>query len=242
MVQVMKEKKFMGKIKLIIITMFIGLGINAQIYNPTKGEIVFREISKIIDRKMFDETMKVSKQKFKESLKKSLLKEENNTGREKEIEQMVELSSNMLDTTAFLEDSTQTYKQKFDNATVVNFLLQNNEIINEYDATDLPLNSLIIKISEDRKSKKTISGYDCYKVTYEYKENNEYADEDYKIYAENTIYKREMWVTDKIKSLYHPVIYEKAILEKYYPLDILETQSDIKGFERRFRLEKIELK
>lgn len=51
-----------------------------------------------------------------------------------------------------------------------------------------------------------------------------------------------MWVTDKIKSLYHPIVFDKAILEKYYPLEILETQNDIRGFERRFRLEKIELK
>ncbi|WP_294284761.1 hypothetical protein [uncultured Chryseobacterium sp.] len=100
----------------------------------------------------------------------------------------------------------------------------------------------ILKISEDKKNKKIIKGYDCYKVIYEYKENNENADDDYSKYAENTIYQQEMWVTDKIKSLYHPIVFDKAILEKYYPLEILETQNDIRGFERRFRLEKIELK
>ena len=92
-----------------------------------------------------------------------------------------------------------------------------------------------------KKSKKIINGYECYKVKYEYKENNEDANQDYKAYAVNIIYKREMWVTDKIKSLFHPIILGKSILEKYYPLEILETQNDIKGFERRFILNEITL-
>lgn len=50
MVQAKKEKKYMGKYKLLIVIMFIGLGINAQIYKPVKGEIVFRETSKITDK------------------------------------------------------------------------------------------------------------------------------------------------------------------------------------------------
>lgn len=38
----------------------------------------------------------------------------------------------------------------------------------------------------------------------------------------------EMWVTEKIKSIYHPAFKIKEILEKYYPLAIVETQSDVK--------------
>ncbi|MCY1662677.1 hypothetical protein [Chryseobacterium sp. SL1] len=213
----------MEKHKLIIIMILIGLGINAQIYKSAKGEIVFRETSIITNKKLFDESLKTAKENFKESLIKSLLKEEENTGKEKEIEEMCNLSADALEM-IYTEDSTEMYVYKF-----------------EDNLQDFSKN-IILKVSEDKKSKKIIKGYDCYKVIYQYKENNEHADEEYKIYAKNTIYRREMWVTEKIKSLYHPIVFDKIILEKYYPLEILETQSDIKGFERRFKLEKIELK
>ncbi|WP_336718946.1 hypothetical protein [Chryseobacterium mucoviscidosis] len=213
----------MEKHKLIIIMILIGLGINAQIYKPAKGEIVFRETSIITNKKLFDKSLKTAKENFKESLIKSLLKEEENTGKEKEIEEMCNISADALKM-IYTEDSTEIYVYKF-----------------EDNLQDFSKN-FILKVSEDKKNKKIIKGYDCYKVKYEYKENNEHADEEYKIYSKNTIYQREMWVTEKIKSLYHPIVFDKIILEKYYPLEILETQSDIKGFERRFKLEKIELK
>lgn len=219
----MKEKKCMEKHKLIIIMILIGLGINAQIYKSARGEIVFRETSIITNKKLFDESLKKVRENFKESLIKSLLKEEENTGKEKEIEEMCNISADALKM-IYTEDSTEIYVYKF-----------------EDNLQDFSKN-IILKVSEDKKNKKIIKGYDCYKVIYEYKENNEHADEEYKIYAKNTIYQREMWVTEKIKSLYHPIVFDKIILEKYYPLEILETQSDIKGFERRFKLEKIELK
>lgn len=203
---------------------FISLGVAAQTskpFTPTKGEIVFREVSKITDQKLLDESLKTSKEKLKKSLKMSLLKEEGDKEKEKEIEQMAEESANMMKQ-IFVEDSSQ---------------------IHEYHFDKMPGNSenVILKISENRKDKKNINGYECFKVVYQYTENKENADEDYLIYAGDIQYQREMWVTDKIKASYHPVVFEKSILEKYYPLYILETQSDIKGFERKFILEKINL-
>ena len=229
--------------------LFLGLSINAQSkksFVPTKGDIVFKEISKITDRKAFDETLKISKKSFKESLINSLLKEPENKGREKEIEQLVTLSSEMLETTSFRQDSLQTYHHEYNNSQIrniisrdqnMNFVRRDDIIDNKYEYSG----NIIINVVADKKSKKRINGYDCYKVIYEYKSNDKTGDEDFMKFAGNMIYKREMWVTDKIKSLYHPVIYEKEILEKYYPLDILETQSDVKGFETRFVLQKITL-
>lgn len=238
------------KVKNIILPtliLFLGLSIHAQSkksFVPTKGEIVFKEISKITDRKAFDETIKISKQKFKESLITSLFKEPENKGREKEIEQLVTSSSEMLGTIGFSEDSLQTYHHEYNNSQIRNFAMEGQEILrdDEISENNYPYSSkIILKTTVDKHSKKNINGYDCYRVTYEYKENEKTEDEDFMKYAGNMIYKREMWVTDKIKSLYHPVIYEKEILEKYYPLDILETQSDVKGFETRFVLQKITL-
>lgn len=249
------------------IILLLGLSIYAQSqksFTPTKGEIVFKEISKITDRKAFDESLEISKQNFKKTLKNSLLKEASNVGKE-EIEQMVSQNAEMLETLMFPQDSSQVYKYKFDNYKIISSNLADEEFLGRYNVINLQKDlstthskadsttiygernypysrNILIKTIVDRKSRKLIGNYDCYKVIYEYKENNKERDEDYLDYLKNTIYKREMWVTDKIKSLYHPVIYEKEILQKYYPLDILETQNDIKGFERRFILEKITLK
>ncbi|WP_027380358.1 hypothetical protein [Chryseobacterium daeguense] len=126
------------------------MGFNAQTYKPftpIKGEITFREVSKITNKKLYDETIKISKEKFKESLKKSLLKEEDNIGREQEIEQMSEASSNILENTTFIQDSSKIYKQEFENSKIINFVLENGEITNEYDATDLFANNIILAIS-----------------------------------------------------------------------------------------------
>ncbi|MCX8525017.1 hypothetical protein OF897_13945 [Chryseobacterium formosus] len=232
-----------------LIFLLLGLSIHAQSkksFTPTKGEIIFKEISKITDRKVFDETLKVSKKNFKESLINSLLKEPENKGREKEIEQMAMMSSEMLESTGYKQDSSQIYHHQYTNSKIRNILsrdqnmnfVRRDEIIgNQYEYSG----NIILNVVVDKKNKKKIHGYDCYKVTYEYKENEKTEDENFMKYAGNMIYKREMWVTDKIKSLYHPIIYEKEILKKFYPLAILETQSDVKGFERKFVLQKITL-
>lgn len=243
------RRNFMKSMKTYITNfiLFIGLSIHAQSYKsftPTKGEIIFREISKITDRKSFNETFNISKQKFKESLKKSLLKDADNVGNEKEIEQMVNNSSEMLETTVFSQDSMQMHHHQFSNSQIKSFVMEDKNIIRDDNITEenYPYSTnIILKTTVNKQSKKIILGYDCYKVIYEFKESNQLDDANYLEYAGKIVKKREMWVTDKIKFLYHPVIYEKEILEKYYPLDILETQSDVKGFERRFVLQKITL-
>lgn len=263
------RKLFRMKSKILTtLLLCIGLSFHAQSYTsftPTKGEIIFREISKITDRKSFDESLQISKENFKITLKNSLLKEENNTGKEKEIEQMVSQNAEMMEAMMFLQDSSQTYTYRFDHSKIISTNLAEEELLGRYDVIDLekdtsttfskedsttaygernyPYSSnIILKISKDKESRKTINGYDCYKVIYEYKENDKEGDEDYLEYIKDTVYRREMWVTDTIKSLYHPVVFEKAILEKFYPLDILETQNDMKGFERRFVLQNITLR
>lgn len=196
---------------------------NDKTFIPTKGEIVFKEITKITDKKLFDESIKISKEKYKTSMKNSLLKEEQNKGKEKQVEEMVNTSASMMDL-FYIEDSTQIHQY-------------NLEEINSPSFS----NNIILKIFEDKKRKEMINGYSCFKVYYEFQENKDNADEDYIEYAGDVVFAREMWVTEEIKLLQHPLIYEKTILEKYYPLKIIETQSNINGFKRTFKLDKISL-
>lgn len=84
---------------------------------------------------MFDESLKTVKEKFKESLKNSLFKEEENKGKEKEIEEMCSMSADALKM-IYTEDSTEMYEYKFENN------LQNFS------------KNTILKISEDKKIRK----------------------------------------------------------------------------------------
>jgi hypothetical protein len=40
-----------------------------------------------------------------------------------------------------------------------------------------------------------------------------------------------MWVSNKIKSEFQPVVNDKIILDKYYPLEIIETTDMFNGYK-----------
>ena len=249
-----------------IITTFIflmGLSINAQshkTFSPIKGEIIFSEVSQITDKILYEKSLKTFQKNFKESLENSLSKDSDN--KDENMEEMIDLSTDMTKE-LFSNENNNAYHHKFDYAKIIAYKTSNGKIMGDYEIINtnenivsslakidsstvyqqnpyLYSNNIILKLAENKKERKNIQGYDCYKVKYLYKENID-KDDDYFQFAGNVIYTREMWVTDKIKSLYHPIVFDKIILEKYYPLEIVETQNDIKGFERRYSLETITL-
>lgn len=93
----------------------------------------------------------------------------------------------------------------------------------------------IIALTEYKDETKIINGFNCFKVTYSYiiksKELDFFPDS-------NT---REIWVTEEIKTPFHPVIKEKELLEKYYPLEIIEYSDEIKGYKIIYHLDKIDI-
>jgi len=220
------EKRNKMRKKIILTFLFlIGLGIHAQSYKPlkpVKGKVVFREISKITDRKMFEKSLHLTGEKLKQNLTKSFQKDEEYSGREKEIEEWSNASAEAMKL-IYIEDSTQVHSYNFE------------------DNLQSFSSHVILTIAENKKEAKKINGYLCYKVVYEYKEDEKSNDEDFMDFADNVIYKREMWVTDQIQCLYHPVVFEKSILEKYYPLEIKETDNTIHGFETKYILQSINL-
>jgi hypothetical protein len=52
---------------------------------------------------------------------------------------------------------------------------------------------------------------------------------------------RELWVTQEIKCNYHPVINEEEILNKYYPLEIIEYSDEIKGQKTTYKIESLDI-
>jgi len=114
---------------------------------------------------------------------------------------------------------------------------------------------IVYKISRDfsitelKKDTKTIEGFKCFKVIFSVKEQSDNSNEisqDMPTILKEAILNTEteyiMYVTDKIKNCYHPVIKYKFVLDKYYPLEIIEKDSSIKGAQINYNLIRLELK
>ncbi len=131
------------------------------------------------------------------------------------------------------KDDNSNYNQKMINQLSGSITNENNEPveINENE---------IIKLTEFKNETKIINGLKCFKVVYSFNHGNQESTFDFLSEIETNI--RELWVTQEIKCSYHPVINEKEILAKYYPLEILEHSDEIKGFKTTYTLESINLK
>jgi hypothetical protein len=95
----------------------------------------------------------------------------------------------------------------------------------------------VVSLKEFKNETRTIKGYKCYKVVATIKEKATNSE-----LLNNSLIYKELWVIDDIKCLYHPVIYEKAILQKYYPLEIKEYSDLLKGVVTLYVLDTITLR
>ncbi|MDH7444520.1 hypothetical protein [Aquimarina sp. 2201CG14-23] len=93
---------------------------------------------------------------------------------------------------------------------------------------------LIINSKEIKEDRKTIEGFDCYKVYIQQAE----ADSDMPLTFSFTIL--EMYVTEEIQSEVHPIIDNKDILSMYYPLEIKKVQQITKGVTDFYKLNNLE--
>uniref|UniRef100_UPI004048EFFC hypothetical protein n=1 Tax=Gelidibacter sp. TaxID=2018083 RepID=UPI004048EFFC len=102
-------------------------------------------------------------------------------------------------------------------------------------------NNKILDIKEFRDEIKVINGFQCFKVVYSYQIDGMDKEDDFADFMKNYPQTREVWVTKSIKSLFHPVINDKEIIEKYYPLEIKEYSDSIKGMETIYTLDQLTL-
>lgn len=104
-----------------------------------------------------------------------------------------------------------------------------------------------LKIEEFRNDKMIIKGISSFKIKCSYDEIHVMAVDDEDLpFLKNlpdviNHKESEIWVTEEIKSMYHPVFNVKEILERYYPLEISEKGSDMRGFMRTIELEELVL-
>lgn len=234
---------------------------------PTSGTIVFKCNEVIIDSIKFRESMKNLKKLLISQYKKEYVLNKIEDGEEVDTLQLNLFINSIPPVESMFpvfNNRVKEFHHEFDNDKIKFFITQNSkkttndvviDITKKYENpvqiennTDENIdviedksnhtfqysNNKIIEIKEYKEEKKVINGYNCYKVIYSFKDLND--DSSYFIII------REIWVTDKIKTLFHPVVMEKSILEKYYPMQILEYSDELKGFQTNYTLDTFTLK
>lgn len=152
-------------------------------------------------------------------------------GRSNPYFKSLEFDYEYLDTLITYTYSKGRSKYKVEINTVTNdykkFNVKTGSLINskryEFFINNSPYKEIIY-----RDSLKNINGFDCYKVVIIDKNSEGFG-----------TYK-EMYVTDKIKSLYHPLQIRKELIEKYYPLEAKLYSEFLSHKVTRYRVNLIE--
>ncbi|MPL56348.1 hypothetical protein SDC9_01832 [bioreactor metagenome] len=119
-----------------------------------------------------------------------------------------------------------------------NYPRENEE---EYKYSFKKIKNLHIEIIKHKT--KIINGLKCLKLLVSYTEIIEAKDypefPEFNAPEEHIDVKLEMWVTKDIKTLYHPILKIKEVLESFYPLEINESSDAINGSIRKYTLKEI---
>ncbi len=226
---------------------------------PKSGTIVFVREDVVLDKDLYLKSYKGLMPKMKEAIAKEVLYERLIDGKKTDTIQLKEVAEKfaknfelMLQFIVEEEKEVIKFHHEFNGDTITKYNTikgeYNNEkkinqvsgiITNEFNEFVEIEEDEIIKLTEFKNKTKIINGFKCYKVLCNYKESQKI---DFDFSSNLTTNIRELWVTEEINCKYHPVINEKEILDKYYPLEILEYSEEIKGFETNYKLDLITIK
>ena len=139
-------------------------------------------------------------------------------------------SENIINIKAFPEPQT-----KF-RAAIQKLIENNDDVYSERKEYDYYYSNNIIEIKENKKETKKVNGFDCFKVIYTFIEDGLDETDEFATFMKKYPQTREIWVTNKIKSPFHPIVREKEIIEKYYPLEIKQYSKEFKGIEENYTI------
>jgi hypothetical protein len=94
----------------------------------------------------------------------------------------------------------------------------------------------ITGIEENKKETKIIKDFKCFKVVIYYFNLDEPPG------FNSLLNVMELWVTEDIKTKFHPFIKSIEILEKYYPLHIKHTVKGVEGMHTDYEIIEFSLK
>lgn len=227
-------------------------------FKPRKGEITFISSAVIPDTTYFTNSLKESQTKFVDHLTKKLAIR---SDEKIDTASLISLMGENINPNLFCEKAE--YKHLYRDSIIESYKIIDGKkpyifsiieikkskymdvtVMDEDTSATEPNDFRYIKsfeetIKEFRNEKKTINGYECFKVTSTYRisfnEDEEYLQKltnDEKCFA---VY----WVTEKVNSLFHPVCKEKMILERYFPLELSYINPLHKGLILNYKLKSI---
>lgn len=247
---------------LFIIIICSSLQLVSQTNSPTNGKIVFVKKTKIYDTVAFEASKEKFKIDFINALRTQIIKEKQ-LSNEKIDSSKVESSLKFFKlgmNNLFFKQlyNTKNYEMhhKFQDSLIISYKKIEGKIIGDYivinknkntfnslakiDSTTTfnkntiyKQNNTLLDIKEFRNETKNINGYECFKITFS---TEEVLDNVFKLKQKNTFY-----VTEHIKSNYHPVTRFKLVLDKYYPLEIYEEDEGINGVRTEYKIKEINI-
>ena len=255
-----KEKGYMEKYKTILLVMFLtvsGMAQNKAIV-PQNGAIVFHCKIDITDSELFHQSKREYQKEFIKDMKESAIIERRFAGIPVDTVKMNQaIKANefsfaqLLDYIA-VEDDNAKFCLEYQGEIVKKYKIRNDleemaleinvktkRLVDDADEVFKYSENNIKEVNEFKNQTKDINGYSCFKVTYTFSEPEL---SDYSSFMSSYTITREMWVTDKIKSDFHPIINDWEIITQYYPLEILEYSDKVKGMNKIYKLESITVK
>lgn len=237
---------------------------------PIKGEIVYEKKDTIYDANLYNTSFSKFESRFGEALKKQVIKEREEYNEPIDtvlLNQMIEMSKqNLQPMLSMLSAKDGKLYYKFKDSVIIGYNELNGKISSHYKVINRNKNTYYqlskidsssikhktkpynyqnetnITVKEYRNDIKTINNFKCFKVIFEVPENMDNTDKQFSELFKDAKKIYTLYVTDYIKSKYHPVINYKIILDKYFPLEITEKNNYIKGTETKYELIKISLK
>ncbi|UPQ80066.1 hypothetical protein M0M57_04340 [Flavobacterium azooxidireducens] len=237
-------------------------------YKPIEiKEIVFKK-STTNDKDLLSKSMKDFNEKLIVELKNSIteeIKEQNQDSNLEEINQKIDSLNpflEMVSSELFISNNEFNHF-RFQDSLIVSYVTINNKIHGDYriinrnkntfhylakiDSTTTYYNYTPYKyrdekgliINEFRNEKKIIQGIECFKIVV--RAQDDIGNEEMPDFFQNLTTEYTMYVTERIKCSFHPVVWYKIILDKYYPLEIEESNEVLKGSVIKYELEKLVL-
>lgn len=159
------------------------------------------------------------------------------------INQMLEMMKSfaMQETFSNKPKNIIKYHHTYNNSEIEEFITTNGEYgeinkITNFDDFENENLWAITGIEENKKETKIIKDFKCFKVVMYYFNLDEPPG------FKSLLNVIELWVTEDIKSMFHPYIKCKEILEKYYPLHIKHTVKGVEGMHTDYEIIEFSLK
>ncbi|WP_299888929.1 hypothetical protein [uncultured Lacinutrix sp.] len=244
--------------------------IESKIFFPKKGDIEFSKISSVLNEEEFNTSTEKTNAILVSEMKQQIIDERKQLNQpidSIELDRMLSLKTSSIGKKIFsfiYNGKKENIRHSYQDSLIIITEKINAKIIGDYRVVNRDKktwfylaksdsvskyflnkkyeysNDNNLKIKEFKNETKIINGFVCFKIEVEHSN----ILEDIIPNTTSSVFTstQKMFVTDKIKSKFHPVINNKIILDNYFPLEIIEESNIIKGVETKYELVKMSLK